>query len=1166
MSNELEHFQPDYDLENKTISKYKALKEKIQEKIAELKKTPKENELIIFRAEYRTEALDEQIKALNNHIFRIVDNHNNINPYESYKKDLKENQSRLEKRRKEYETIYSQLCLITEDENGDTLRPKSWYLDEEGTTFPKAFKPVATRTIATQAAVEGKNTNVEVYRKYNYSNAFFYYADDGTVLRDRFVLYWRYDDKNKVDSQSQSSEAYRPDYLRAAYVTSGVAKTIDIDSRVLDNIKLDNDEDFYTKRYQLSSPVNAEYIGEAGDYRSPYRYSKSNIELNGPTAFFLYPLDQGKFLTKKLSDLSKIDAPEYPSRAKDKKVIFEGGEEPAPEHIYLHCPLPEWNHRLREALTELQQQVNEFNLIMAPHYQKLAEVGQMRQMMELHNRHAYRPKENVTSEEKEARLNLTEAFENLTVGIQSIIENPSDANGATFAYAYEKKHINECAGTLWRLLQSPALYSEIEHYINYIDKKDFPENEMPAGPYMEEEKEWFAIFNTIAECYAALSVSDIYAQQVWDNDLIHGINQLANLEQTEGVDQELTKTWKNISNILRADNDSDANEVPEYLREQGAREAFKNQKEEEPQNSLFGLIINKYDTLAKPYLGHLVPGPGAPCTLQVVLSCYQPQFTKLLLKAVKSDSTYHLRIFKNVLIVFTIINGRNSTTKLSLGSAADIFKSLIVTKDISKSNKRVIKTLLAFKKFFNDLDEGKEGTSSKIFFDDIVSNRNKYVTAGASYGKVVYTVFNLVLSFQYLQAIAEKAESEDWPTERIYLEYINATLQVAMGFGTSTMAFYNLASRMKYFGLSNLTKTDKAVKISQKLSDLLDNASVHLAFVQTILSAYYAADHIKNENYKEAAFQGISATAGIMLTIGFLLRRAAQRAVARELAQLTIAGITASTGVGTVVAGIFLIVGTAINIALLVRDIGNILKSALASDSQKYLETCWMSFKSPLKEINRNTIENAGLSVTHYSRSNGTIWGLAANPLYNKQYDILKLYNTVPYELYSKEIGGWKSSNTFLTVDPIKKIEDLHKQDLMFDGDSVRLGSLNWRAIIPLHLMNIDKELIDDMVEFGFGLYDYYWDFEGFKSASDIINYYEEVKEILDAKQKNNTFNIKNDTQYSIAYMNPKGEIYRRTITELLERGEFDPGKDGKFHKSEKWNHEVFRVKDIYID
>ena len=46
---------------------------------------------------------------------------------------------------------------------------------------------------------------------------------------------------------------------------------------------------------------------------------------------------------------------------------------------------------------------------------------------------------------------------------------------------------------------------------------------MPPGPYMDFEPDWDEIFITIAQCYAALSASNVVGNRVWEEDVRYGI-------------------------------------------------------------------------------------------------------------------------------------------------------------------------------------------------------------------------------------------------------------------------------------------------------------------------------------------------------------------------------------------------------------------------------------------------------------------------------------------------------------------------------------------------------------------------------------------------------------------------------------------------------------------
>ena len=252
-------------------------------------------------------------------------------------------------------------------------------------------------------------------------------------------------------------------------------------------------------------------------------------------------------------------------------------------------------------------------------------------------------------------------------------------------------------------------------------------------------------------------------------------------------------------------------------------------------------------------------------------------------------------------------------------------------------------------------------------------------------------------------------------------------------------------------------------------------------------------------------------------------------------------------------AGAFIIVGTAVNIAMLAYDTTTLLKTLFASNAQKMLVSQWQNFQQPAPELTVAMLENFGLKRTRGSDWSTTVWSLEHNAFLNHSDDIIKLYNTTPFDIYTGKHYGWQ--NTTLTVEPIKIIEDLHNQEV-FDAEGVRLGKLSWRAVVPLHNLGIPAETIDTVVDFGVSLYDELTT-HGMESASDIIAYYQEVHQnwsstLIPAEMPEN-YTIETETK----------EL--KPIAILLEEGQFTPPKNAVFHRAADWKHPTFQTPDIHL-
>ncbi|GAB6260790.1 hypothetical protein [Photobacterium sp. R1] len=1094
----LEIYQVNFDLSLKDVEYKNILLVKVEDKINELISAGYDNNVLIFRAEYFCKIIKEEIISIERYIRRTVEKHKGINPYEYYQQDLEENIDILEFRSGVYKKEFEKCPLIT-DKNGEILDPKDWYLDTKNATFPKCFVPKVTKTITQHKEVDGviPTTVASFEKKWDYSLTQFYYADDETIIKDRFILYWQLD-----DDYGLNSAGYNTSRLNTAYINSnGEATKISAESSFLVTEETSESDCFILKKL-----MHPKHLLKEKD-RYYYNLTESRINLSNRTAFILYPLDQTVFKTKPLHELSKIKAPSYVNdkNLQDRKVIFEGESERAPARIYLHCTLPEWNHRLRKVLGELQMQINEYNLICAPHYSKLNALSDMEDLLELHQRFGtnYDPKN------KKIEKELISSINKLSSAIRTAIECPEDKH-PTFEYYTQKKHIDLKAEELFYLIKSPALYAELKSYIESSADEESSEVKMHTGPYMEEEYGWHAIFETIAECYAALSHSEIYGDKIWNEDINFGIEVLANFSGDKSY-KEICDLWFGVLNASYVENDED---IPEYLSSQ-----YESLNEFEPDNSnnhdsIFSLIVSNYESLLKPYLGHVVPGPGAPCTLQVVLSCYQPFIFNKIKQALTNDATYHIRLLRSVLCVFNVLNPRDGKTKLANGlmTVTDFFKAFVVTRSIKRSNLRASDTLREIKVFIEKANES-EG-NSKAFYDAI--NQKKPVATAV--GKSIYTMFNLTLSIQSLQALSEKAKLEGWPSERIYLEYLNGYLDItnAVGSfsGSTSMAIAAVIERAKFSAYTGgLGKN--LLKFGKNISALLDKLAIPLGIVQTVVSLYYVAEHLENGEYKEAVLAAGSAASGLLLVSGFILRTGVLIPVAAIL--------------GPVLGTILIIVGTIVSVLLLAIEIAELSWNLLSTNSQSLLEEYWVKFQSKLPMLKVDVLRKYELLPVSIDMNNGNIVSMRANELYDTEYDIIKIYNSNPYEMY--KLYG-------LTKDLINIVDDLHVKEIIFD-EGVNLGDLRWQAVIPLYINNkYDIEEIRNLVDFEIN------DFDGINKIDKLIEYYESVKS--------------NEEIDQLLYIDDNGNVFNTKISTLLEVGAFNPKNYEDFYGSELWSHKYF--------
>ncbi|MBD1558544.1 hypothetical protein HC752_16570 [Vibrio sp. S9_S30] len=970
------------------------------------------------------------------------------------------------------------------------------------------------------------------------------------------------------------------------------------------------------KQFELKKPVLPQFLGEkwrthlrdSGRFTPEivnenqyyaYQLTNSRIKFFKPGAFFLYPLDQNEFKTKPLREIADLKAPVYPTRytLKLNKVVFDVEEESAPPRIYLHCTLPEWNHRLKDALGILETQINEYKLACLPHYKKLHQLSQMSHLMDMHIRMPYQgqsdfltatnPFVNIAqhqisrylrqsrfTEELKERVKLQEAISDLEEGVSNIIENP-----VGFDMNTQKRHIDRAAKEVWKLLHSKALLAEIKHYTAYIKEKyeaGFDGEGHPAGPYMDEEKDWDTILFTISRCYEALSYSDVYREMAWKYDLSHGFDELAKISPDENVnDLNLVEIWEKSV--------EESEEPEHYLGVQSETLKEHAPPKQEPKETLSSWILSNYETYAKPYLGHVVPGPGAPCTLQVMLSWYQTDCVQKIYQSLKSDAAYHVKYFNSVLKIFGILRGDGSSVidAYSTDKGADIIKALIVNQNHSASKNKLQKSKNAIKSFFEEMNiklEALEGNGKNrkkaVFYGQFRfdSDGASARAATAAYSRVVYSALNVCLSVQNMNLLAERAEKYNWSEQELYIRYMNLHIQGIMDIGGAASSVLGAlrVAQIRYGAVNNIdvsrTRSFKAISFTQGfIGKFLDRLAIPLGIYQGITASYDIRGLLEDRKTEEALVAATTAAAGIMLTVGFTVRMINTVKWGSRIPHPMVSGLLISAG-------------TFFNIMMFFYDLVKLAKPFFSSQSQNNLVGLWEEVKRPV-HIPKQTVEAYGLKTT----GNYSVWSIAANLSFDGEHDLKVLLNEKPIDTYKLLYGQ--------TDNPITIIEDYH-QDGVISSKGVNLGKLSWRAIIPLYLKRdregnllYTRQQIIDLVDFDIAWLKTLW-FNGIHSVEQVIDYYEEVKARTKYNEErfglhelphNLTFNeanLGNQNHPSLLYIGLQETCYssfgckfleHQPIYVLLEMGLFTPPNDQPFYKSHLWQHPHFHLDPISI-
>ncbi|PKF77449.1 hypothetical protein CW749_22385 [Vibrio sp. vnigr-6D03] len=1209
MYNQLKDYQLDYDHMLFDLEYYRAMQEKINEYAGSIN-----DKYIKYKVRYRVQTLNLSIQALEEEIDRQITFHENISPYPSYAEDLAANKTRLEERQAFYKDLFSNAELkVSDEQESEPLEPNFWVLTGHENTEIPTFEPQFTRDITTHDEEDGEvpTTLLVRPREYDYSNTKFYYADDGSEIYNRFILCWNYDDDERTAGESDDS-GYHADRLEAVYTnTNAVATKLSSESSSFTIVRSEDRK----KQFELKKPVLPQFLGEkwrthlrdSGRFSSEivnenqyyaYQLTNSRIKYFKPGAFFLYPLDQNKFKTKPLREIADLKAPVYPTRhtLKLNKVVFDVEEESAPPRIYLHCTLPEWNHRLKDALGILETQINEYKLACLPHHKKLYELSQMSHLMDMHIRMPYQEQGEINpinnpdrftptqramlgfenypfNKELNDRVKLHEAVSELEEGISNIIDNPVLGSGVS-DLNIQKRHIDRAAKEVWKLIHSKALLAEIKHYTEHIKEKyeeGFNGEDHPAGPYMDEENDWDEIFFTISRCYEAISYSDVYREMAWKYDLSIGFSFLSESYDQENInDKRIQEDWE--VEARRIDKEDS------YLLAQLAVLKEVNESSEDNTNtSLSYWILTNYETYAKPYLGHIVPGPGAPCTLQVMLSWYQKECIKDIYRNVKADVAYHIKYFNGVLKIFGILRSDGSSPVDSVKfKGADIAKALIVTRDHSTNEDKLKNSRNSIKNFGRKVQlelEALEGGGKEAKFYGqfrFDSNGASALAASAAYSRVIYSALNVGLSIQRLNLLAQEAEKKGWSEQELYIKYIEYHIQGVMDYGGAANSLIGAlrVTQIRYGGLHTANaRFLRPITLTQEfIGEFLDRLAIPLGIFQGISASLDVKDLLNDRKTEEALVKATTAAAGIMLTVGFTTRMINTIKWGSRVPHPLVSTLLISAG-------------TFFNFMMLFYDLAKLVRPYFLSEAQNQLAKLWEDVKKPVV-FSKQHVENAGL-VTSGTYS---VWSIAANLRYDSAHDLKILLNEKPIEIYERFFSQTDNN-------PIHTIEDYH-QDGVISSKGVNLGKLSWRAIIPLYLMKTpdgkalySREQIKERVDFDIAWLRTLW-FDGIHSVDHVIDYYEEVKARTKYNEekfgppeliKNLSFNEVNfgtQNDPSLLYIGLQETCYsnlgckyleHQAIYVLLEMGIFTPPENQPFYKSHLWNHAHFNVKPILI-
>jgi len=1120
MSTNWSNYHPNYDYELKHIAKNKtlqALLEKERESLDKDEATAAFNSVLTLRLTHRINTLKRTTERLESHIIILQRFFKEIKaPYQNYQNDLQANITLLEDRAKAWQAEMDKCVLIKPE--GEERKPRKWHLDKQDIAL-ELYKPQVNYDAYLSSHPESAKITQPLNIPTFYNRAEFRYADDNTVIKERFVIYWEFK-KNDISQLADiSADSFRYTMRPIGFgMTDGngnlrqctpISYTVTTDTHeatLASEWPLGMGQDFYKKNLivndsDIFDPEKAYELSKKGDDKGYKAYSKqTNDQFNARIhyGFMLYPLDRGPFKTKNLNELSTLAAPIYPGSS---DVVYKGYVDEYDKVIPLHCTLPEWNYRLNEKLKDLNELIEAFNIVASPHHQKLRLIERLQTYLSIQQAHSH-DADNASNTHNKNQLE--NALDELHDGISVRLETPTTDRQMMWSFADLKQDIDDAADELWQVLKSEALRAEIEAYLKHVGEKEKNNGEMPPGPYMDFEPNWDEIFITIAQCYAALSASNSVANKVWEDDVKHGIDKLATLEGMDQFIDEIKLDWNETVA------DSDEADL-KYANEQAINLSSELTQNKVDTEGLLATILEystaglkDYQEGIKPMLDVFIPTPGAPTILQVVLSCFDTPIMKHLLNKVNNvpkNTTYHIRFS-----IGTIISYRFFGIK---ATRMEIFRGFIILNGTANPFKHSANARTLLRESFEGLDSDTSRTVNNFY--------KRFDNPKAAFAKSIFTVFNACLTIQNI--VAGSANNEMSATRKI--------MEVTVGLGNlgvSAGALVILTRRMRSMPKSSYTL----------LGDQLDRVAGLLGVVVGTLALWDAVAYTDKGESGKATRKYIEAAGGLSLSIGYIIRKkigeklvtSVAKAFAREGAAFATAAAATGATFNPYVGGVLLITGTTINIGLLVYDLTDIAGSIEG-----------MFYRAPTKraiEIWDTFIEHPVLPLKlkkEQFHDNSEL-----------RQRVEKLYDPEPQKTYMDK--SLQYGMEYLTIKPVEEVSELVINHTGPFDSGVDWGDLSWRAIIPLYDMQYTAEQIEDLVE----MPEILETNNQIATVKDIIEYYEQAKK-------------QNPEDLHIEAVNDKLEYenYSNVLMQL-QAGTFVPDPAANYYEAERWQHPHFQL------
>ncbi|MCG7489885.1 hypothetical protein MHN79_10310 [Vibrio sp. Of14-4] len=1088
-----------------------------------------------------------------------------------------ENQSKLDGRKKQYADLY-QASALTQDDDG------AWYLDVDKDELDNIglFHPTQIQQVYSEqgrSPIDAKTTCVTSERTVSLADSAFIYDDgDGhqidmkdSVISNRFVWYWDTSGAGSVLSRGVAATNIWGKPFPLSMEPRFFDESGDQFTLLQPNGFQGLPDLLHTKVTPLRESARSK--PKPTPAMQIATISRNSLTVKSNARFLAYPLDKFPFKSKPLKKLD-IDAGCLANELIENEATrFKTID--APKQIKVHCSLPEWDFRLRKMLNKMQRQIAEYNLFMADYMARLDILTDMINIVKLQFEFPFKALpadssywertsrvmfgsqhpflylqyqvlnsdmfwESGDKDQIEQAKNHRELYQALcAIRDKMVTSADKEESFLTFSKTYknagkQKADIAKVAERLYALLTAPKLRQELKRYMGSLSEqlqdekiatKVKDEGFIPPGPDFEDEGNWCVIFNTIAECYGALASSDTYRQKLFDEQIAPSINAIIANDTNHIIEQEFKEVWDKepIENITQTQlpEDSFLNTQISHLNEL---------KPETPKDNLLSAILDKNTVETLELLwskrGLVIPGPGAPCVLQVILSCYSAEVMTHVTKRVQTTSVAHLRFFNAVLRHWKV---RELFTK---NEFQQIFMAYtIVRSSDRKRNKGLIdegRKLLA--QYSKEVATGQGKHSQDLFDSTLDSAASPY--QGVAYAKLLYVFYNFTVNTQGALAIEEAAKKAQWSGHQTSLEMtkmmtemVSSRLQLVSDSLSIARSIEIALARMKTKGPVDVG-TLRFGQIGQVLDFLAVGVTV-FSLVNTSIDLY-----LTDPTDAEILAKGASLIADSAILVGW------------------------ATGIG-----VLTVIGTVITVAMLVYELTKLYRTLNQTQVQKRLLAQWQLFKG---DLDSETTQRYLKQVVKQSK-------ISEDLEFDSTQELAAALARSP-ELTLKMLSPG------MVEDIDEKLEYEFADHLLPGFSYVELGNMSWRAVVPLHLLGYSEKSIEDLVKLDPSLED----FTGITTVSDIIQYYNHVRE-QEQSQPDDNYDSQQSTHIYIGpgleqkaakgvnwgiSANTKYGIDVVSIAQLLETGLFtppEPSEQAFFHGND-WNHPSFRIPKLYVE